>query len=303
MRRASSVGMIFDATRRGAHSIEFPGASLNLSNLHRPLFDSLLRPASLAAAMRTVPPGRPKALAPHWGERRAATLGGDLQATVLDALPRLRPHLRALRRPHARAHVRRMRRRTSAHRRALSGLRSAGAFGATLPRLSRAAAAVLRHRAAWIYAFPVDRLVHAFKYGGRLALALPLATALVAAVRDARPLPDAVVALPLARFGSASGASTRRRDRAARRGRDRPTAGGGTRPRARFAAASGAGLAGAGAQRSRRVRGAAMHRGRTRCDRRRRHDHRCDARRRRPRGTARRGARRRGVGGRADAAA
>jgi ComF family protein len=54
-------------------------------------------------------------------------------------------------------------------------------------------------RAAWIYAFPADRLVHAFKYGGQLALALPLADALVAAVqRDARPLPDAVVALPLA---------------------------------------------------------------------------------------------------------
>ena len=54
-------------------------------------------------------------------------------------------------------------------------------------------------RAAWEYAFPADRLVHALKYGGQLALASPLADALLTAVRrDARLLPDAVLALPLA---------------------------------------------------------------------------------------------------------
>jgi len=53
--------------------------------------------------------------------------------------------------------------------------------------------------AAWCYAFPVDRLLHAFKYGGRLALAEPLADALVDAVtRRAESLPDGVLALPLA---------------------------------------------------------------------------------------------------------
>jgi ComF family protein len=53
--------------------------------------------------------------------------------------------------------------------------------------------------AAWRYAFPVDRLLQAFKYGGRLALAEPLAMALADAV-SARgaPLPDQLVALPLA---------------------------------------------------------------------------------------------------------
>jgi len=53
--------------------------------------------------------------------------------------------------------------------------------------------------AAWRYAFPVDRLVGAFKYGGRLALADPLARALADAVRRrAAPLPDCVLAMPLA---------------------------------------------------------------------------------------------------------
>lgn len=53
--------------------------------------------------------------------------------------------------------------------------------------------------AAWVYAFPVDRLVQALKYQGRLALADPFAAALVEAlVRRARPPPDALVALPLA---------------------------------------------------------------------------------------------------------
>jgi ComF family protein len=52
--------------------------------------------------------------------------------------------------------------------------------------------------AAWQYRFPVDRLLHAFKYGGRLALAEPLAIALADAV-SARgaPWPDRLLALPL----------------------------------------------------------------------------------------------------------
>lgn len=52
--------------------------------------------------------------------------------------------------------------------------------------------------AAWRYAFPADRLLHAFKYGGRLALAEPLALALADAVRARNaPLPDRLVAMPL----------------------------------------------------------------------------------------------------------
>jgi ComF family protein len=52
--------------------------------------------------------------------------------------------------------------------------------------------------AAWVYGFPVDQLLHAFKYGTALALAEVFADALCAAVRqstDARA--DAIVALPL----------------------------------------------------------------------------------------------------------
>ena len=53
--------------------------------------------------------------------------------------------------------------------------------------------------AAWRYAFPADRLLQAFKYGGRLALAEPLAHALADAVRERDvPLPDCLVAMPLA---------------------------------------------------------------------------------------------------------
>jgi ComF family protein len=55
--------------------------------------------------------------------------------------------------------------------------------------------------AAFEYAFPFDRLLHAFKYGGRLALADFLADALCARVAQrtpGRPMPDAIVALPLA---------------------------------------------------------------------------------------------------------
>lgn len=50
--------------------------------------------------------------------------------------------------------------------------------------------------AAWTYAFPVDRLLQAFKYGGSLALAEPFALALADRVRSA-VLPDRLIALPL----------------------------------------------------------------------------------------------------------
>jgi ComF family protein len=52
--------------------------------------------------------------------------------------------------------------------------------------------------AAWTYAFPVDQLLQAFKYGGALALAEPLADELARAVRarhDSQS--DAIIALPL----------------------------------------------------------------------------------------------------------
>ena len=53
-------------------------------------------------------------------------------------------------------------------------------------------------RAAWRYAFPADRLLHAFKYGGRLALAEPFALALCDAVRRTpAPLPQRLVPMPL----------------------------------------------------------------------------------------------------------
>jgi ComF family protein len=52
---------------------------------------------------------------------------------------------------------------------------------------------------AYAYAFPVDRLVQAFKYQGRLALAEWCADAIVAArLRNPAPAPTHLVALPLA---------------------------------------------------------------------------------------------------------
>ena len=53
--------------------------------------------------------------------------------------------------------------------------------------------------AAWRYAFPADRLLQAFKYDGRLALAEPLARAIAGAIlaRNA-PLPERLLAMPLA---------------------------------------------------------------------------------------------------------
>jgi ComF family protein len=54
--------------------------------------------------------------------------------------------------------------------------------------------------AAWRYAFPADRLLQAFKYGGQLALAAPLAGALADAVAaSGAAAPDGVVAVPLSR--------------------------------------------------------------------------------------------------------
>ena len=51
---------------------------------------------------------------------------------------------------------------------------------------------------AWRYAFPADRLLQSFKYGGHLALAEPLAIALAdAAAECGGPLPHRLVALPL----------------------------------------------------------------------------------------------------------
>ena len=52
--------------------------------------------------------------------------------------------------------------------------------------------------APWRYAFPADRLLHAFKYGGHLALADAFAAALAQAIAErCAPLPDRVVPIPL----------------------------------------------------------------------------------------------------------
>lgn len=53
-----------------------------------------------------------------------------------------------------------------------------------------------RISAVFGYRFPVDALIRAFKYGGRLALAQPLGEALAQA---AAPDVDAIIAMPLAR--------------------------------------------------------------------------------------------------------
>jgi ComF family protein len=54
--------------------------------------------------------------------------------------------------------------------------------------------------AAWRYAFPADRLLQAFKYGGQLALAAPLAGALADAIAaQGAAAPDGIVAVPLSR--------------------------------------------------------------------------------------------------------
>ena len=54
--------------------------------------------------------------------------------------------------------------------------------------------------AAWRYAFPADRLLQALKYGGRLALAEPLAQALAFAILErGLAVPDQIVAVPLSK--------------------------------------------------------------------------------------------------------
>jgi ComF family protein len=53
-----------------------------------------------------------------------------------------------------------------------------------------------RTLAAFDYAFPVDALLHAFKYGGRLAIAEALADPL-AQLASRHPLPDGLVPMPL----------------------------------------------------------------------------------------------------------
>jgi ComF family protein len=70
-----------------------------------------------------------------------------------------------------------------------------GVCGACLARAPPYAATIAAHA----YAFPVDRLLHALKYGGRLALADWAAGALARAVaHGAGTRVDAIVALPLA---------------------------------------------------------------------------------------------------------
>lgn len=60
--------------------------------------------------------------------------------------------------------------------------------------------------AAWAYAFPLDQLVHAFKYRGRVALADIFAAAIVAAAAErSGRAPDVLLAVPLS--------SQRQRDR------------------------------------------------------------------------------------------
>ena len=53
-----------------------------------------------------------------------------------------------------------------------------------------------RALASCAYAYPLDRLVHAFKYGGQLAVAPLLADLLLREVRD-EPRPDLIVPMPL----------------------------------------------------------------------------------------------------------
>ncbi|GAB3251438.1 ComF family protein [Chitinimonas naiadis] len=50
--------------------------------------------------------------------------------------------------------------------------------------------------AAWLYAWPVDRLIPAYKYAGQLVLTKPLAAGLIAKAKAA-VRPDALLAMPL----------------------------------------------------------------------------------------------------------
>ena len=156
--------------------------------------------------------------------------------------------------------------------------------------------------AAFVYSFPLDRLLQAFKYGGKLSHADFFAAALAARVaqRPANlPWPDAVVALPLAparqrERGFDQAAEIARRVADHRRDRYRRIA-----PDARHACPGGVAMDGTRSQCSRRLcrrsgAGRAAHR-----HRRRRDDHGRHARVRRRRRAARRRPQCRGLGGRA----
>ena len=167
--------------------VEFPGASLNLSNFFRPEFDSARAARAWMQQACSVSLHGLRRLLPQvcvlcgvgsgdrllCGPCRVA-LPSLACPCVLCALP-----ASFCARPAARS----------------AAPASSGAIcGECLVRPPPFSAAL----AAWVYAFPVDRLVQALKYEGRLALADPFAAALVdALVRRARPPPDAVVALPL----------------------------------------------------------------------------------------------------------
>jgi len=148
---------------------------MQLSNFHGHSFDSLLRPASLAArhAMGAALGGL-RRLLPQACALCAVGSGDALVcAACLAALPRIAAPCRACGLP------------APSGRRCSTCRAHPPPFRATV--------------AAWTYDFPVDRLVQALKYDGRLALAEPFAAALVAAVaRRGVSLPDVVVALPLA---------------------------------------------------------------------------------------------------------
>ncbi|HEY4139022.1 MAG TPA: double zinc ribbon domain-containing protein [Casimicrobiaceae bacterium] len=160
------------------HRIECRGAPMNLSNFSEPRFDSArhCRPlggvlAALARPLlRWLQRSLPQACFLCSAPSGNALLCGDCTS----ALPRIGSAC------------------------PLCGLpfESAAPCGACLARAPPFAATV----AAWTYAFPVDRLLQAFKYGSALALAEPLAAELCAALRcrpDARA--EAIVALPLSR--------------------------------------------------------------------------------------------------------
>ncbi len=129
------------------------------------------------------------------------------------------------------------------------------------------------------YRFPVDRLVHRFKYSGDLALGRWLAMQLAARVRSA-PRPDLIVAGARLQPGARAREGRRAIARRSRRRRRR-------RAHARHATAAGLAPAAAARQPARRIslRNAAIGRA---CRRGRRRDHdgrdRGRARRRAPRG-------------------
>ena len=85
----------------------------------------------------------------------------------------------------------------------LPGLSPTRCTVCALPLVSAGVCGACLHRppsydsvsAAYAYAFPVDALIHAYKYGGDLSLAPLLGGALV---RNARPAVDAIIPMPLA---------------------------------------------------------------------------------------------------------